>query len=103
MPSSAITGHMPIRREFLIISATIAIALVIYIPNIHIPFNNWTWMHTGGFDEAIRCYQKALELKGNSANIHNCLSPAYALTGQEAKAIYHFRASLHLEPGNPQR
>ena len=34
-------GHMLIRREFLIISATIAIVLAIYIPNIHISFNNW--------------------------------------------------------------
>jgi hypothetical protein len=41
MPSSAIEGHMLIRREFLIISSTIAIALAIYIPNIHISSNNW--------------------------------------------------------------
>ena len=41
MPSTAIAGHMLIRRELLVISATIAIALAIYIPNIHISFNNW--------------------------------------------------------------
>jgi hypothetical protein len=41
MPSSAVVGHMLIRREFLIISVTIAITLVIYTSNILISFNNF--------------------------------------------------------------
>jgi hypothetical protein len=41
MPSSAVVGHMLIRREFLIISVTIAITLVIYTSNLLISFNNF--------------------------------------------------------------
>ena len=52
----------------------------------------------GQFDEAIACFEKALELKPDSAEAYFNLGLVQARHGQIDKAIAHYRKALELKP-----
>jgi tetratricopeptide (TPR) repeat protein len=54
----------------------------------------------GQLDEAIACFEKALEIDPNSAEIHSNLGSALALAGRNDEAIDHYRKSLAIRPNS---
>ena len=46
----------------------------------------------GDFDQAIRCYQKAIEINPNLGEAHRQLGLAYQRTGEKTKAQQEFQA-----------
>ena len=59
-------------------------------------------MGRGRFDEAIPCFQKALEIEPNDEIAHNNLALALAKCGQVDQSIAHFRQALEINPHNAQ-
>ena len=55
----------------------------------------------GQTEEAIRHFQRAVELRPSSAHAHNNLANALRLEGRAREAAAHYEASLKSEPDNP--
>jgi Tfp pilus assembly protein PilF len=52
------------------------------------------------WDEAVRCWTRALEIAPDSAAIHNNLAVAYERQGAWDEAAGEYEAALSLDPGN---
>jgi Flp pilus assembly protein TadD len=52
----------------------------------------------GRYDEALRCYDRALTLRPRYPEAHNNLGIALAAVGRPAEAIEHYREALKLKP-----
>ena len=56
----------------------------------------------GSFDEAVKEYEAALQLKPDYGNAHNNLGTVLAARGRLPEAIAHFRDAARLDPSSVQ-
>ena len=54
----------------------------------------------GESEEAIKHFERALQIRPGSAHAHNNLANAYRVTGRPRQAAEHYEISLKLDPGN---